>query len=72
LEKILQKKNSKKYIFGKKFLKIFFSKNQFAKKKVFRKKFVPTLVEVSSSELKLEENETFLLQWVEMGLRGVG
>jgi len=29
--------------------------------------FLPTLVEVSSSVLKLEKKEIFLLQWVEVG-----
>jgi len=35
--------------------------------KILRNFFFPTLVEVSSSGLKLEENEIFLLQWVEVG-----
>jgi len=55
---------------------IFFSKN-FLQKNIFQKKnlpekilrnfFLPTLVEVSSSVLKLEEYEIFLLQLVEIG-----
>jgi len=34
--------------------------------KILLKKFLPTLVEIRSSELKLKENEIFLLQWVEV------
>ena len=35
--------------------------------KILQNFFLPTLVEVSSNGLKLEENEIFLLQWVEVG-----
>ena len=48
--------------------KIFFKKickKKFSKKNL-RKGFLPTLVEVSSSGLKLKENEIFLQQWVEI------
>ena len=70
----LKKNFCKKNIFEKKFVTIFFQKNIFFKKNV-RKNFsknilriflFPTLVEVSSSGLKLEKNEIFLLQWIEV------
>jgi len=62
-----------KKIVGKKFVKNIFFEKFFCKKNIFENKFPPkkifllTLVEVSSSELKLEENEIFLLQWIEVG-----
>jgi len=59
----LKKKIAKKF-----FQKIYFSKKVSKKfsRKNFVKFFLPTLVEVSSSGLKLEENEIFLLQWVKV------
>jgi len=58
LEKDLRKK-----FLENKFTKFFFIEKIFPEK-ILQKKFLPTLVEVSSNRLKLEENETFLLQWV--------
>jgi len=49
-----------------KLVKIFFVEKKFSGK-ILRRKFLPTLVEVSSSGLKLEGNEIFLIQWVEVG-----
>jgi len=79
-EKNLRKncrKNFQKIYFSKYFgfcKQIFLKKNlreKFLKKYIFQKKFeVPffsaTLLEVSSNGLKLEENEIFLLHWIEV------
>ena len=76
----LQKNIFQKKICKKKFKNIYFSK-KIGKKLIFQKQicekifwikfckffFLPTLIEVSSSGLKFEENEIFLLQWVEVG-----
>jgi len=58
-KKTFEKKFVKKYIFEKNFAKNYFSKKIW--KKNFVKFFLPTLVKVSSSGLKLKENEILLL-----------
>jgi len=57
-EKNCEIKICKKY-FWKKICEKKFVEKKFSGKKI-SKKFLPTLVEVSSSRLKLEENENFL------------
>ena len=69
MKKIFEKKLTKKNIFRKKILQNIFQQ-KFAKKiseKILRNFILPTLVEVSLSGLKLEKNEIFLLQWIEVG-----
>ena len=65
-----------KIVFWKYFSKIIFSKNIFFQNfslELFfwiQNFFLPTLVEVSSSGLKLKENKIFLQQWVEISWNG--